>query len=425
MKLIGLKQGKELNTLKRLLSSFTEATGMRATIFGQDMEPVFGVEDYAYHCRFCQLVNSVAEGAERCRETYKYACKTIGLIDPYIFFCHAGLVNWASTIKLEDKAIGTIICGQAVMWEMDDLSTKDIFDKVADLGMPSWEVTAAIQKIKFVQARQVQQAAELLKKLATSVADGMVEEKENMKDEAGPVLWDWLVKMAPWEQEGKCQLTVENELAMRVRMGDHLGAETALENLLGNILFNNIGRPEIIKYRLLELLAILSRAAVTGGAKPEEVLSLSAASMQKIGKMSLEESFIWIINTLEEFIDKIYQVRESRQTPPIKKAVAYINANYSRSIGLEDIASVVGLSPAYLSRLFKKEMGRTVIDYLTLVRIEAAKRLLWEGKASLEEIAEAAGFKEVTYFSRVFKREVGVSPGVFRGRLKAIYTQEY
>jgi len=416
MALIMEKQIAEPSLLKQLLSSFTEATGMRATIFNTAVEPIFGVEDYAYHCHFCQLVNSVAEGAARCRDTYRRACQTIGLIDPYIFYCHAGLVNWASTIELDEQLFGTIICGQAVMWEIDDLAVRDIFNRVADLGLPPRELTAAIHKVKVVPARQVQQAAELLKKLAARATATSPEITRLEKGASFPSLWDWLVEMAPWKQANGYQLAEENELAARVRLGDRMGAETMLEKLLGNILFNNIGRAEIIKYRLLELLAILSRAAVAGGARAEEILGLSAASMQKIGKMSLEESLIWIMKTLEDFIDRIYQVRENRQTPPVEKAVAYINNNYAQSVGLEDIAIAVGLSPAYLSRLFKKEMGRTVVDYLTLVRIEAAKRLLWEGKATLEEIAEAVGFNEATYFNRVFKREVGVPPGVFRSR---------
>jgi two-component system response regulator YesN len=412
------KQIAEPSYLKHLLSSFTEATGMRATIFDAGVEPVFGVEDYAYHCQFCQLLNSVAEGADRCRDSYCRACKSIGLIDPYIFFCHAGLVNWASTFQLDENSGGTIICGQAVMWPLDEQAIQDIFNKVADLGLPPRELKAAIRNIKVVPARQVQQAAEMLKKLAVrATAAGQELKREQEKDNSLLSLWDWLVEMAPWEHGRGYQLTEENELAARVRLGDRLGAETILEKLLGNILFTNIGRPEIIKYRLLELLAVLSRAAVAGGARAEEVLGLSAASMEKVAKMSLEESLISTVKAMEDFIDCVYKVRDSRQTPPVEKAVAYINNNYARSISLEDIAAAVGLSPAYLSRLFKKAMGRTVIDYLTLVRIEAAKRMLLEGKATMEEIAVATGFNEATYFNRVFKREVGISPGVFRSRL--------
>ncbi|MDN5361685.1 MAG: two-component system, response regulator YesN [Moorella sp. (in: firmicutes)] len=403
--------------LKRLLRSFTAATGMRVTIFGKNSEPIIGIEDYAYHCHFCQLVNSVAEGAARCRETHRRACSAVnqGLLDPYIFFCHAGLVHWAAPIKRQDEILATMVCGQTVMWELDDRAVEEIFSRVADLGLPPPELRAAIKKLRVLPARQVQEAAELLKRLAARAATAGSEFRRPHQEEpfSGLALWDWLVEMAPWQQGDNYQMELESELVNRVRLGDRLGAETVLERLLGNILFNNMGRAEIIKYRLLELMALFSRAAAAGGARPEEILSLSATSMQKLMSLSLEESLLWLIEILDECIDRIYQARETRQTPPVEKAVAFINANYGRSISLEDVALVVNLSPAHLSRLFKKEMGRTVIEYLTLVRLEVAKRLLREGK-TIEEVAAAVGFNEATYFSRVFKREVGVPPGIFR-----------
>ncbi|MDN5344660.1 MAG: two-component system, response regulator YesN, partial [Clostridia bacterium] len=225
--------------LQRLLSSFTEATGMRAIILNPSLEPVVGVEDYTYHSQFCQLVNSVTEGAARCRETHRHVCRAVELIDPCILFCHAGLVQWAAPIKWQDQVLGTIVCGQAVMWELDELAVQEIWDRVADLGLPSREVREAIRKLKVIPARQVQQGAELLKKLAARVAASGVEVTALDREGAfkGPSLWDWLVKMAPWEQGSSDQLAQENELAARVRLGDRLGAETILENLLGNILF--------------------------------------------------------------------------------------------------------------------------------------------------------------------------------------------
>jgi|GEM_PF-5216076 len=61
--------------IQRLLRAFTEATGVRAAVFSPDGEPWFEVEDYHYHSLFCQMVNSVPEGSERCRETHIKACR--------------------------------------------------------------------------------------------------------------------------------------------------------------------------------------------------------------------------------------------------------------------------------------------------------------------------------------------------------------
>lgn len=205
--------------LKRLLRSFTAATGMRVTIFGTSSNPIMSIEDYAYHCHFCQLVNSVAEGAARCRETHRRACQAVGqgLLDPYIFFCHAGLVHWAAPIKLQGEVLATMVCGQTVMWELDAQAVEEIFGRVADLGLPPSEVRAAIKKLRVVPARQVQQAAELLKRLAARAARAGLEtfrQQEQEEPFSGSSLWDWLVAMAPWQQDDGYQLALESELAL-------------------------------------------------------------------------------------------------------------------------------------------------------------------------------------------------------------------
>ena len=64
--------------------------------------------------------------------------------------------------------------------------------------------------------------------------------------------------------------------------------------------------------------------------------------------------------------------------------------------------------------LFKKKMGKTVLQYLTEVRMEAAKNLLEDGRVKLSEVALKVGFRDSGYFSKVFRRYVGVSPSIYR-----------
>ncbi|SMB99068.1 two-component system, response regulator YesN [Thermanaeromonas toyohensis ToBE] len=424
--------------VQRLLRSFTEATGVRAAVFNAEGEPWLEVEDYHYHSPFCQMVNSVSEGNERCRETHIKACRqAYGLCDPYIFFCHAGLVHWAVPILVGDQVKAVIICGQVLMWELDDLAIEEILRKVKDLELPEEELKEAILRIQVVSPRKVQGAVELLKLVARHIATSALPipslaSNNNIppadpsrgcrfpavKSEqiTGGSLWSWLVEAQPWRQGDSYQLEKEQALITKVRLGDREGAETVLEELLGNILFVGINRAETIKFRLLELLALLSRAALAGGATAEEILELSMKYMEGLSKLSLEESILWIFQALEDFINSTC-ARSGKtriSSPYIKQAIAYINKNFSRNIGVEDVARAVGISPAHLSRLFKQELGRTVIEYLTLVRLEQAKLLLRKGDLTLEEISRRVGYNDVAYFSRVFKREVGVTPGIFR-----------
>jgi len=99
----------------------------------------------------------------------------------------------------------------------------------------------------------------------------------------------------------------------------------------------------------------------------------------------------------------------------IKDVKFYIEDNFSREdFSFQDAADHVNLSVPHLSRMFRKEMGVTFIDYLTSVRIRKAIELLHNGELKIYEIAELSGYANQHYFSNVFKKNLGVSPFEYR-----------
>ena len=72
------------------------------------------------------------------------------------------------------------------------------------------------------------------------------------------------------------------------------------------------------------------------------------------------------------------------------------------------------ISPYYLSHLFKEELDITFIEYLTRVRIEEARRLLFQTSMSIQEITQRVGYVDPSYFSRVFKKVTGMTPNRYR-----------
>jgi AraC-like DNA-binding protein len=103
----------------------------------------------------------------------------------------------------------------------------------------------------------------------------------------------------------------------------------------------------------------------------------------------------------------------------VRKGMAYLHEHYGESLTRDSIARYVGVSEDYLTRCFQQELRMPPMTYLTRYRINQAKTLLAAGErsvadGSVAEVAEAVGFSGEVYFSRVFRREVGVAPGAYR-----------
>ena len=98
----------------------------------------------------------------------------------------------------------------------------------------------------------------------------------------------------------------------------------------------------------------------------------------------------------------------------MRQALGCISSESHRDISLGEIADFVGLSKYYFAREFKKVTGYTFVSYLNVVRCEKAKLLLTETTRSIGDVSAECGFSDQSYFTRVFKKHVGVLPAEFR-----------
>lgn len=102
--------------------------------------------------------------------------------------------------------------------------------------------------------------------------------------------------------------------------------------------------------------------------------------------------------------------------PLTRRILSHIHSHYSAKITLQDIGVLTFFSPIYCDTVFKTDTGTSIIEYVISLRIEKAKQLLLEDETSIKEIAESVGFHDCNYFSRVFKKRVGLSPSNYRKR---------
>lgn len=128
---------------------------------------------------------------------------------------------------------------------------------------------------------------------------------------------------------------------------------------------------------------------------------------------SVEQINSW----LEEFRDGLCRFLKSRRKTykdhVVTNVQKYINAHIEERLSLNEVAAVFGLSPNYLSSLFKKNCGMGFSEYMTQKKISRAKSLLLDRDMKIYEVADLLGFESAFYFSKVFKKVEGVSPREF------------
>lgn len=98
----------------------------------------------------------------------------------------------------------------------------------------------------------------------------------------------------------------------------------------------------------------------------------------------------------------------------ILSAISFIKQNYNKSVGLQEAAAVINISPEHLSRLFKKETGLNYVKYLNIYRINQSINLMYEKRLSLNQICQSCGFPTHSYFAKTFKKYLHVSPSKYR-----------
>lgn len=134
------------------------------------------------------------------------------------------------------------------------------------------------------------------------------------------------------------------------------------------------------------------------------------------GRLSTQESSLsFLTELIQQCIVWRIESAAGNGTVIMKKAKRYIDLNYMNDdVSLRTVASAIGLSPSYLSALFKKESGENLSEYLTRVRIHHSKELLCCTTKLISEIAYDVGYRDYRYFSQIFKKHTGLTPRQFQ-----------
>ncbi len=168
-----------------------------------------------------------------------------------------------------------------------------------------------------------------------------------------------------------------------------------------------------IKSKLIEILIVLRRAI------PYEIegnnISIQHFIINLLKINNTSELKISYIDYLKRFIAILEESRMNELNGLILEAIDFINHHYESNITLDDVAKEINMSYHYFSKFFKDSTGKNFVDYLTDLRIEKSKELLKNPANSIKEICYRVGYSDPNYFSKIFKKIIGMTPTEYRG----------
>ncbi len=369
---------------------------------------------------YCSVLKNQVFDRSTCFELHKNAgryAQTLG--EAYIFACHAHLNHIAFPLIQEQELLGSVIIGPFLMDTPDSTLVSDLAERrqlPPGLALELYEELGSVAVLPPVKVNQLKKLVDhLLSSLLPGERALLLQNQQKMTQQARI---NETIQRCKEEASSKSLVFFyhkEKELIDRLRTGTIQEVKALLNAFIGHVLFSEGGQIDAVRIHAIELTTLLSRVAMEGGASPDSIYRLNSRFLfQLYQEQELEELCLLMQEVLERFMNAMFREKD-KGNPYVRKALRYLCDHFSEHLELEQVADYVGLSPSYFSTLFRQTVGVSFREHLNWIRVEESKRLLLNRQYTLADIAISMGFPDQSYYCKVFKKFVGVTPGKYRG----------
>lgn len=403
--------------LSEMLNTFYQCMGIPIQVLNENGKILISCGETT---SYCALFKKRLPATATCTKLHANASKkAMSLGEPYIFSCHAGLNHIVFPLINQNSLFGSVLAGPFLMDEPDSVLIEDIsrhypfttsellelYDESKSLHViPPAKVTYLSRMIYYMFSGLISDSKQQL-----TINQNKLHQQSKINESIQMYKTSGVLESSSYPYEK------ERLLVTKLKTRDVAESKALLNDLLGYVFFSEGSNLEIIKSRSLELCALLSRAAIEGGATSDSVLKVNNQLLSVIPTIqSIDDLCYKLQEAIDVFTDCMFGHVPSKNAEIIKKAIHYISKNFANPITLDTVANEVHLTPAYFSSMFRQSTGSTFKEYLNMVRIEESKRLLSNTDYSLLDIAIATGFEDQSYFSKVFKKYTGLTPKQYR-----------
>jgi len=402
----------ELDTA--LLHTYEKAVGINCFVTNLEAPDEIPGSGYAF-CNECYSKQKAEFGRAKCENLMEYAAyQSVRWGGKYEFLCPAGAAFISTSGMRNGMLRYGFFAGPFIMVSHSDFLANEISGLFSH-GAGFIKDTA--KQLPFIEPQRVSSLADMLL-MVVVYSEHRDSEDIRLASETSErynEIFRTMQNIGDSDTEYAYPIDTEKRLQRYITSGDKKGAQRALNEILGAIFFSAGADFVAIRTRVTELLVLLSRAAIEGGAEPSRIFGLNRDYLGEINRFdNVEDLSNWLANMLSSFTGLVFAAPDAKHTDTIQKVMEYVNTNYMNRITLNDVSEHVSFSVSYLSRMFKEEKGISLTSYINEVRIRNAKMLIKLSDISLSQAAYLCGFDDQSYFSKVFKKMTGTTPGKYR-----------
>lgn len=400
-----------------ILTAFHSCIGIRIRLTDENGNTILSAGPTPAFCT--EFKKHTPEGDTCEKERAKSIRFSIEFGQIYCFCCRSGLYNIVFPLVRKNAVFAAVVAGPFLMEEFDSDLILELNKSYENIPFKSLLLLSDYaHNLKVFTPEQVVHISNLLHYLLCSMISGSYEllySKNNKLLQQSRINESiQMYKNSGTKDDRIYPIETETVLLNKVKAGDTKGARTALNSHLALLLPYEHYNIENIKIRLIELCSLLSRETMRRGADNNKVLEMNVNLISSIQKETdIQRICYAILDNIEIYTESAFYA-SSKNNKIIKDAVEYISSHFSEDISLLILSEHLHLNPSYLSMLFKQVIGRSFKEHLNKVRVNEAKRLLVNTNYSIIDIAVACGFTNQSYFTKVFKKETGMTPKQFR-----------
>ncbi|MCL2461206.1 MAG: PocR ligand-binding domain-containing protein [Defluviitaleaceae bacterium] len=405
------------SAMEDIARHFANSTGVGVSIIDGRGQPIFTAGRTCASCAFCK-------DRTECEMSLLYGSfQSLRFGGRYVFFCRSGFTHFASPVTSRGIMLYAFVGGPFLMIDKDDFLASELesFDLAKPDGTDESGSAHILDEMTYVSPERVHSLSELLfictERLSIDKDSRLSAAHESQQLQG--VISEYIMQIKNKNDgtggQGFYPLQKEDELLDAMSTGDVKAAKALLNELLGHIFFYSGFRFDVIRSRILELIVLLSRAAVKGGADAELIFGLNYEYIRDLDNFKTTEDLAyWLSIVMNRFTDYVFNFVGVKHADVIYKAVDYMKLHYMEKLTLEEVAGYVYLSAPYFSKVFKDETKTNFNHYLNKIRIEHSKKLLLNQNIPLADVSNLVGYEDQSYYSKVFKKITGLSPLKYR-----------